>query len=550
MFALESARLTPKSARRAVVVFAENKGKLTPAAQVVDEGLEGLVHRTIRGTRYQGGAGEFTRVTIQNNLITQVIVAGVGKISGAERRDWWKTGLALGKQIDALGLKEATIALGDLETHAETVAAATALVEGIHMSLYRFDSFREVKEHQQPRFQSLTILTSTRAARAIEEEAPRLAKLLAATDATRNAANLPPNIANPQYMAEQALKLEKNGVKVEVIDEKAMKKLGLNLMLAVGGSAAPEDQPRLVIMHYNGAGKSGGTPAAIVGKGIMFDTGGYNVKTGNYMGGMKYDMCGGAAVLGAMQALSERKAKVNVVGVMACAMNMIGQTPFLPDSIYKSYKGLFVEIGNTDAEGRLVLADAIAYTIDKFAPSQLVDLATLTGACMVALGGGYAGLFSTSNALANALTRAGDDVGERLWRMPVDDFYAAKASFADANNDGSPYGGASTGAVFIKKFADKTPWAHLDIAGVANVEKAPGTPKELVAATGFGVRLLVNWLENAAPQTSDEEGAAPAKRGRGRPRGRPAAAARRALANATPGAKRGRGRPRKATAAK
>lgn len=535
IFAIEAARLTSKSARKTVVVFTESKGKLTTAAQIVDDGLDGVIRATIRASRYQGAHNEFTRVTLQNQPVTQVIVAGQGK--GPEgRRDWWKSGLAIGKQLDALGVKEATVALGELSDADEAYAAATALIEGIHMALYRFDTFREVKEHNAPRFEKLIIHTSTRAARMIEDEAANIVALLEATDVTRTAVNLPPNIANPEYMAEQARKLEKFGVKVEVLDEKAMKKLGMNLILAVGGNAAPEDQPRLVLMSWNG-GNKGDAPQAIIGKGVMFDTGGYNIKINASMGGMKFDMAGAGAVLGAMEALARRKAPVNVVGVMACAMNMIGQVPFLPDSVYKSYKGLHVEIGNTDAEGRLVLADAIAYTIEKHQPEQLVDLATLTGACMAALGGAYAGLFSTSNSLANALSRAGDDVGERLWRMPVDDCYAAPSPVADVNNNGSPYGGASTGAVFLKRFADKTPWAHLDIAAVANSDKLPGGVKELPGATAFGVRLLVNWLEGIGAAA-----AAPA----GKRRGRPARSA--ATEASAPTEKRGRGRPRKTAA--
>ncbi len=552
-FELVTGRLTEKSAKRNVIIFAESKGRLTPAAQMVDEHLGGLVARTLRTSRFQGSAGEMSRITVQHESIFQVLVVGVGKQAGRERRDWWKTGLSLGKQVDAMGLKDATIALGELE--GDEFAAATALLEGFSMALYRFEAFKsELKDHQTRRFEKLTVLTSTRTARLLEEEFPRLQTLTNATALTRDCANLPPNVANPQYLADEAKKLEKLGVKVDVIDEKQMAKLGLNLILAVGSSAAPEDQPRLVIMQYNGAPKgSTGAPLAIVGKGICFDTGGYNLKPSAAMGGMKFDMSGAATVLGAMQALAARKAPVNVVGVMACAMNMVGQNPFLPDSVYKSYKGLFVEIGNTDAEGRLVLADAIAYTIEKFQPTQLVDLATLTGACMVALGGAYAGLFSTSNSLANALQKAGDDVGERLWRMPVDDVYAAKVNVADVNNDGAPHGGASTGAVFLKKFADKTPWAHLDIAGVANKDKVNGQPDGLSGATGFGVRLLVNWLEgNAVAETPEAQ---PARRGRGRParagakaagskRGRP----RKTVAKAAKpegAVKRGRGRPRK-----
>lgn len=545
MFALEAARLTPNSAKRNVVVFAESKARLTPAATLVDEALGGYIRHALKPTRYQGGLAEMSGISTPAGAISQVLVVGTGKQNALTRKDWWKLGLNIGKALDARGVKEASIALGELEEEPQTLQAALALVEGIHMSLYRFDRFKsELKEHQQPRFEKLTILTSTRIARAIEEEAPRVAKLLDAVDVTRNAVNLPPNIANPEFMAEEARKLEKLGVKVHVIDEKEMKKLGLNLILAVGGSAAPEDQPRLIVMQYHG-GKKGVAPTAIVGKGVMFDTGGYNVKTGKSMQGMKYDMAGSAAVLGTMRALAERKAKVNVVGVMGCAMNMIGQNPFLPDSVYKSYKGLNVEIGNTDAEGRLVLADAIAYTIDKFEPAQVVDLATLTGACMVALGGGYAGLFSTSNTLAGALQRSATETGELIWRLPVDDYFMTKSEVADINNDGNPYGGASVGAAFLKKFADKTAWAHIDIAGVANAEKIPGSNNILSGATGFGVRLLTHWLENnlAVP----EEGEAPRKR-----RGRPSraelearAAAKASRSQASGGVKRGRGRPRK-----
>ncbi len=534
MFALEAARLTPKSTKRTVIVFAEAKGRLTPAAQIVDDGLGGIIRSTLRNSRYQGGVGEIFRLTVQNYPITQVLVVGLGK-GADERRDYWKSGLAIGKQLDVLGSREATIALGELGSHEEAFAAATALIEGVHMALYRFDTFRELKEHQAARFERLHIHTSTRTARMIEEETERLAALLDATDATRTAANLPPNIANPEYMAEQARKLEKLGVKVEVIDEKQMKKLGLNLILAVGENAAPEDQPRLILMHYNG-GKKGEAPTAIVGKGVMYDTGGYSIKSKDGMPDMKYDMCGAAAILGTMEALARRKAAVNVIGVMACATNMIGSHMFVPDSIYKSYKGIHVEVSNTDAEGRLVLADAIAYTIDKHQPEQLVDLATLTYACIAALGGAYAGLFSTSNTLANALTRAGDDVGERLWRLPVDDFYTPPSPVADINNNGSPYAGASYGAVFLKRFADKTPWAHLDIGGVANVMKVPGGHTHLSGATGFGVRLLVNWLESIAAANL------PTAKKRGRPaRGTtPAAPARDPSAP-----KRPRGRPRK-----
>ncbi len=250
-------------------------------------------------------------------------------------------------------------------------------------------------------------------------------------------------------------------------------------------------------MKYQGAAKD--VPfRAIVGKGVMFDTGGYNLKPTGSMEAMKCDMAGAGAVMGLMKALALRKSRVNVIGACGCAVNVVSDKAYLPSAILTSYKGLTVEIGNTDAEGRLVLADSIAYVIDKEKPRDLIDLATLTGACMVALGGQYAGLFSTDDGMAEALLASGKRTGEKLWRMPVDDAYAAKPLLADVNNNGNRYGGASTGAVFLKKFAGETPWAHLDIAGVALSEKIPEPFLRVKGATGFGVRLLVDYLENSS----------------------------------------------------
>lgn len=522
MLTIQSKRFTAGQAKRTVVLFAEAKGKLTKPAAAVNTLLGKAVSKSFKGTRFTGGAGEFSRLTVNAKGITQVLTAGLGKTATMDRAAWWKVGLSLGKQLDAMGVKEATLALADIESKTDALAIAQAVIEGLHMSTYRFEEFKtELKPHQKAKLAKITILTDGSTARKVKSGMPALKALLEGTDLTRYVANMPPNIANPEFMAEQARKLEKLGVKVTVFDEKQLAKMGCNLILAVGGSAAAKDQPRLVIMEYNGAGK-GAPKTAIVGKGIMFDTGGYNVKPGNSMRGMKYDMSGAAAVLGTMKALAERKAKVNVVGTMTCAMNMIGTEPFVMDSIYKSYKGLMVEIGHTDAEGRLVLADAIAYTIDKHEPKQLVDLATLTGACMVALAGAYAGLFSTSSSLTRNLKKAGDEVGEKLWHLPVDDCFTSKSDIADICNDSAGgWGGASVGAAFLKKFADKTPWAHLDIAGVANADKIAGSNPYLSGSTAFGVRLLTNWLENHLTAGEEEETASDkpkAKRGRGRPR--------------------------------
>ena len=522
-------RLTPRAARKTVVAFYENKAKPTAAALQLPEETQKVVRTALRNSRFEGQAGQMQTVTVGTDGIDAVVAVGLNRLSSTDRATWFTTGIKIAKHLDAMGVREASLALGEEGGSTDLQNAAEALLEGIAAGLYRFDVYKtEQKDHQKPVFQKLNLLTNTRTARLVEEGLDRLHALYSGQSLTRDLVILPPNTANPQYVVNEAKKLAKLGVKVDVLDEKELTKLGMELFMAVGGGASEADQPRMIIMTYTGADKS--VPhRAIVGKGLMFDTGGYNLKPTGFISGMKADMGGAAVVMGVMRALAESKAKVNVIGVCGCAMNMISDRAMLPDAIYKSYKGLTVEIGNTDAEGRLVLADCIAYTVEKFEPVELIDLATLTGACMVALGGSYAGLFSTTDRLANALQKSGDKMGEKLWRLPVDDVYAATPKVADLNNDGSRYGGASTAAVFLKKFVGKTPWAHLDIAGVSLTEKGVPGMLPVTGATGFGVRLLLDYLTT---ESASENAEAP------RRRGRPAGSGR-----------RGPGRPPKAAAA-
>lgn len=494
---LSAKDLTTAHLKHTVVTFMMTKkgaAALTSGAEFVDMATDGALKKLIKNRRTVGEKGGVLVSDVaaaKSKSLHTAVVIGLGDVKKLTARDWLELGIKAGKQLDALGCTEGTVALGD-------TADATmqdVFAEGLLMALGKFDDYKtEIKAHQKPALKAVSFLVDD--FKGMAKRLPLITALLEAQGSTRHAVNLPSNVANPEYMAVQAKKLTKLGVKVDVLDEKKLDKLGMNLMMAVGKGASKADQPRLITMTYNG-GKKTDKPIAVVGKGVMFDTGGYNVKTGPYMGGMKCDMGGAAVVLGLMEALAKRKAKVNVVGVMGCAMNMINENAFKPDDIFTGYKGLSVEIGNTDAEGRMVLADAIAYTIDKQNPAELIDLATLTGAVMGALGGAYAGLFSTSDTMADNLTAAGKASGEHVWRLPIDDCYAAKPTCADLNNDGSAYGGASTAAVFLKRFADKTPWAHLDIAGVTMAEKRPVPGMIPVGgATGFGVRLLTRYFEN------------------------------------------------------
>ncbi len=312
---------------------------------------------------------------------------------------------------------------------------------------------------------------------------------------TRNLVSEPANVIYPESLAAQARQLAELGVAVEILDEKEMGKLGMNALLGVAqGSARP---PRLVVMEWRGAppGTGPDSPLAFVGKGVTFDTGGISIKPAAGMGDMKWDMAGSAVVIGLLRLLAARRAKVNAVGVVGLVENMPSGTAQRPGDIVTSMSGQTIEVLNTDAEGRLVLADAMWYCQERFKPRLMVDLATLTGAVVVALGHQRAGLFANDDELARQLTEAGRAVREEIWRLPLDDSYDREldSDAADVKNIG---GGRAAGSIvaaqFLQRFVEKTPWAHLDIAGMAWSSKdAPTVPK---GATAFGLRLLDHFV--------------------------------------------------------
>jgi leucyl aminopeptidase len=303
----------------------------------------------------------------------------------------------------------------------------------------------------------------------------------------REFVNEPPNVLYPEEFARRAAQLRKLGVDVEILDVKAMTKLGMGALLGVAqGSVRPG---RTVIMRWNG-GKRGDRPVAFVGKGVCFDTGGISIKGAASMEDMKGDMGGAACVVGLMHALAARKARVNAVGAIGLVENMPDGNAQRPGDIVTSMSGQTIEIINTDAEGRLVLADVLWYVATKFKPKFMVDLATLTGAIMVALGTEHAGLFSNNDELAARLIEAGVETDEKLWRMPLGAAYdkLIDSQFADMKNTGGRHGGSITAAQFLQRFVDNTPWAHLDIAGTAM--GAPKTEINQSWGSGYGVRLL------------------------------------------------------------
>jgi leucyl aminopeptidase len=362
---------------------------------------------------------------------------------------------------------------------------------GALLRSYRFDRYRTTeKAEDRPKLAGLTLLVeeTTKTARAF---APMKA-VAAGVFLTRDLVSEPANVLNPAEMAERTrAALTKLGVEVEVFGPKELGKLGFGALLGVAQGSASE--PRMVVMKWNGAAEGKrrrAKPVAFIGKGVTFDTGGISIKPAGGMEDMKWDMAGAGAVIGAMAALAGRKAKVDAVGLVGLVENMPSGTAQRPGDVVKTYSGQTVEVLNTDAEGRLVLADVIAYCEKKFAPACMIDLATLTGAIIIALGHEHAGLFASDDTLAGHLLAAGTAVDEKLWRLPLAPAYdkQLKSDIADMKNIGGRPGGAITAAQFIKRFVGDTPWAHLDIAGTAwSTKDTPCVPK---GATAFGVRLL------------------------------------------------------------
>ena len=314
-------------------------------------------------------------------------------------------------------------------------------------------------------------------------------KIVAGNHFTRDLVSEPANVIYPKTLAAKAKELKKLGVDVKVLGEKEMAKLGMGALLGVGQGSARESQ--LVIMEYKGAKNKKEAPVAFVGKGVTFDTGGISIKPAGGMEDMKWDMGGSGVVIGLMHALAARGAKVNAVGVVGLVENMPSSTAQRPGDVVTSMSGQTIEVLNTDAEGRLVLADALHYTNTKFKPKFMVDLATLTGAIIVALGSSKAGLFSNNDTLAAQIEDAADATAEEVWRLPVGDFYDEQinSDIADMQNIGADReAGSITAAQFLQRFVGDTPWAHLDIAGVAWRKK--GTETSAKGATGWGVRIL------------------------------------------------------------
>ncbi|MDH3229381.1 MAG: leucyl aminopeptidase [Alphaproteobacteria bacterium] len=469
--------------RGAVVVLVADGKKLSPAAKALDAQTKGAVTRAIKASRFEGKKGQFLEILAPaGTALDRAVLAGVNKEFG-ELEQQALGGNAVGKLI-ASGSAAATVIVDTGVT--DLVAAAANVGLGARLASYRFDRYRTKEEKKdKPTLKSVTVCVAG-AAKARRAWGP-MDKVADGVFFTRDLVSEPGNVIYPETLAKEAKTLEKLGVKVEIFDVKKMEKLGMNALLGVGQGSAHDS--RMVVMHWDGAARAK-KPVAFVGKGVTFDSGGISIKPGPGMEEMKWDMGGAGTVIGLMKALAGRKAKVNAVGLVGLVENMPDGKAQRPGDIVKSMSGQTIEIHNTDAEGRLVLADVLWYCQDRIKPQFIIDLATLTGAIIVGLGHEHAGLFANDDALSEKLTAAGLATGEKVWRLPLDEAYdnKLKTDAADMKNIGGRDAGSITAAQFLQRFVNKTPWAHLDIAGVAwSKEARPTVPK---GATGFGVRLL------------------------------------------------------------
>ena len=466
----------------ALVLPLAEDAPLDGLAKQADEATGGAITRGLEAAKFKGRKGQSATLWAPGAGLSKVVAIGLGKAADLAAAGAEAAGGAVAGPVGQE--REAVIAADGL-----TPALAASFAMGVLLKSYRFDRYRTTeKPEDKPKVERVAVAVADTA-----KAKAAFAPMQAVADGvflTRDLVSEPPNVLTPAECAERCKALTKLGVEVEILGPKEMRKHGFGALLGVAQGSANE--PRMVVMTWRGAGKGkkGGQPLAFIGKGVTFDTGGISIKPAGGMEDMKWDMAGAGTVIGLMAALAGRKAKADVVGIVGLVENMPSGTAQRPGDVVTTASGQTVEVINTDAEGRLVLADVIHYCIEKHDPRFMVDLATLTGAIIIALGHEHAGLFSNDDTLAQRIEAAGKAVGEAAWRMPLGDAYdkQLKSDIADMKNVGGRPGGSITAAQFIQRFVQGRPWAHLDIAGTAwSGKDLPTAPK---GATAYGVRML------------------------------------------------------------
>jgi leucyl aminopeptidase len=488
-FLVKSARLETLKTATLVVAVGEGR-KLGDAAKAIDDTAGGAITTLLKRGDLAGKVGQTLLLhNLPNLKAERVLLVGSGKERELSDRQFRKMIGAVNGVLKGLGGGDATLALGELAVKGrDAYGKARLMVETLADGAYQFDRFKSQKAEPKA-LKKITLLVEKADQAEVERGSLHAQAIANGMAFTRDLGNLPPNLCHPSFIAEEAKALAKahKNLKVEVLDEKKLEELGAGAFLAVAqGSDQP---PRMIVLNYQG-GKKEDKPFALVGKGITFDTGGISIKPAAGMDEMKYDMCGAASVLGTFHAVLEMQLPINLVGLLACAENMPSGGATRPGDIVTTMSGQTVEILNTDAEGRLVLCDTLTYA-ERFKPQAVIDIATLTGACIVALGSNTSGLMGNNDALVKQILKAGEYADDRAWQLPLFDEYQEQldSPFADIANIGGPKAGTITAGCFLSRFAKKYHWAHLDIAGTAWI--SGGKDK---GATGRPVPLLTQYL--------------------------------------------------------
>jgi leucyl aminopeptidase len=472
------------------VVGMYDNGKLTAEARALDD--KGILTAAVKSGDITGKPGTTLLLHRAAGTAQRVLLVGLGTENSVSDRNFTSTSQAIARALSSLGANDALIALPlDAVERRDAHWSLRALVLALRESVYRADSLKSKKDETRSGVKKIAFAVPAALQTAARQTVAQAVALANGMDLSKTLGNLPPNICTPTYLANTAKQIAKEfKLGVEVLDRKQLEALKMGSFLSVTNGS--EQPPKFIVLRHM-RGKAKDAPVVLVGKGITFDTGGISLKPGLGMDEMKYDMCGAASVLGTFRAIAEMQLKLNVIGVIPTCENMPSGRATRPGDIVTSMSGQTIEILNTDAEGRLILCDALTY-VERFKPAAVVDIATLTGACVTALGHHNTGLFTrhddAHDALADELLAAGKATNDTAWRMPIEDAYQEqlKSNFADIANIGGPPGGSITAACFLERFTRKYTWAHLDIAGTA---WKSGAAK---GATGRPVPLLTAFL--------------------------------------------------------
>jgi len=478
----------------AVVLPLLDGRKLTASGQALQQATGDVLSNFLEKCDCMGSFGSSrTLYDVEGTDTQRVMLFGVGDEQKLTLHKLRVLAAKAARKLDKSGARDVSLFLTELNVGGASLTdKVQAIAEGVELGLYRFEKYQHKKDEQDRGLRSVTIMLPSQTDLEAAESALMRARAVAAgTNFARDLSNEPGNVCTPAFLGDQAAALMHEKLNVTVMDRAAIEEAGFNALLAVNQGSAKE--PRFIILDYKG-GKAGDAPIALVGKGLTFDAGGISIKPGAQMEEMKFDMCGSAAVLGIFKAITAMNLPINVLGVIPSTENLLGSAAYKPGDILVGYKkDITIEIQNTDAEGRIILSDALAYAAEQ-KPAEIIDFATLTGACVVALGAHASGLMGTGETLKQDLKVSGDHTYDRVWELPMHEEYQEqiKSDIADIRNIGGRDAGTITAACFLSRFVGDVPWAHLDIAGTAWNMK--GNDISAKGGTGAGVRLVVDYL--------------------------------------------------------